>query len=73
MKNALLVCAALAACFACAPTARAILVPMLDVTELEKGARVIAVGEVTSAREVGRVVFTLNGREVNARIMEGGT
>jgi HEAT repeats/PBS lyase HEAT-like repeat len=70
MRNAPLACAALAACAVAAATAHATLVPMLDVTELEKGARVIAVGEVTSAREVGRGVFTLNGREVNARIME---
>lgn len=70
MKNGLLICIALAACALFTPTGHAILVPMLDVTELERGAQVIAVGEVTATREVGRGVFNLNGHEVNARVME---
>jgi hypothetical protein len=70
MKNGLLICAALVACSLLAPTARATPVPMLDVTELEKGAQVIVVGEVTATREVGRTVLTLNGHETGARVME---
>lgn len=52
------------------PAARATLVPMLDVTELEKGAQVIVVGEVTATPEVGRGVYHLRGHDVAAHVLE---
>lgn len=54
----------------CVPTVQAIAVPMLDATELEKGAQVIVVGEVASKLDVERGVYKLRGHDVTARVVE---
>jgi hypothetical protein len=71
MKNFLMLFVVLVVgCILDVPRAKAIRVPMLDATELEKGSHVVVVGEVTTTVEVERTLRGKASAEYNVRFYE---